>query len=69
MFWLRGRYFAFQEMWRRITSQAALLLTGMMFDWISMQAYLLMLSGVIFAAAIGLSLVVRTSRVRVEAAQ
>ncbi len=63
----RGRCFAFQEMWHRITSQVALLLTGVMFDWIGMPSYLLMLSVVIFVSAIALGLVLRTSRAWVEA--
>jgi DHA3 family macrolide efflux protein-like MFS transporter len=64
----RGRYFAFQEMWHRITSQIALLLTGTMFDWIGLSAYLLILAGVIFACAVALMAIVRIRRLTVSAA-
>jgi MFS family permease len=45
---IRGRYFAFQEMWNRTVFQLALLITGAMLDLLGLPNYLLLLSGAIF---------------------
>ncbi|MFC4767041.1 MFS transporter [Effusibacillus consociatus] len=44
---IRGRYFAFQEMWNRTVFQLALLLTGGMLDIAGLPGYMIILAGTI----------------------
>ncbi|MGC5324523.1 MFS transporter [Brevibacillus sp. SYSU BS000544] len=48
---IRGRFFAFQEMWNRIMQQLALVYTGIMFDWVGLGKHLLFTSIIIFSGA------------------
>lgn len=41
---IRGRFFAFQQIWNKMISQAALLITGAMLDTVSLTNYMLILS-------------------------
>lgn len=49
---MRGRFFAFQEMWSRIMQQLALVYTGIMFDWVGVGKHLFITSIIIFSGAV-----------------
>jgi DHA3 family macrolide efflux protein-like MFS transporter len=46
---IRGRFFAFQQMWNKTITQAALLITGAMLDTVGVTKYILILSITVFA--------------------
>lgn len=62
---MRGRFFAFQEMWNRIMQQTALLYTGFMFDHVGLSLHLLVTAIMIM---VGASVVlILTSRANLKA--
>jgi hypothetical protein len=63
---IRGRYFAFHEMWNRTIFQFALLFTGTMLDLVGLETYMLVLSGIIFAGFVMMYYWVSSQKLNVE---
>lgn len=66
---IRGRFFAFQEMWNRIMQQFSLLYTGFMFDLIGLSNHLLIVSLFILFGAIAVLLFIHKRALQVALPQ